>query len=73
MDTSTRLQISYVALAITVAIALAELVAGLAHIGFTGPLSRVVGVMGLLWAPAFYAVAFYRRRLAQEQQRARPE
>jgi hypothetical protein len=68
MDTATRLQISYVALGVTVFVALAELVAALAHVslggGWPAPFIRMAG---LAWAPAFYAVAFYRRRLAQER------
>ena len=68
MDTATRLQISYIALAITVFVALAELVAGLAHVSLgSGWPSAFIRRAGLAWAPAFYAVAFYRRRLAQER------
>ena len=68
MNTATRLQISYVALAIAIIIALAELAASLAHVTLgSGWVSRVVGVGGLLWAPAFYAVAIYRRLLERER------
>ena len=69
MDIKTRLQISYIALGVSVAIALAELAASLAKIsigpGWAAPFIRMAGI---LWAPAFYAVAVYRRALAREQE-----
>ena len=67
MDTKTRLQISYVALAVSVIVALAELGAALAHVSFgSGWPAQIIRMAGLLWAPAFYAVAFYRRQLERE-------
>ena len=71
METSSRLRISYIALGVSGAIAAAELVAALAHVSFgVGWTAQALRMAGLGWAPAFYAVAFYRRRLAQEQEQA---
>lgn len=67
MDTKTRLQISYVALVVAVVVALLELGAALAHISIgSGWPAQFIRMAGLLWAPAFYAVAFYRRQLDRE-------
>ncbi len=67
MDTKTRLKISYVALVVAVIVALAELAAALAHVSFgSGWPAQFLRMAGLVWAPAFYAVAFYRRQLERE-------
>ncbi len=68
MNTATRLRISYVALGVAIVVALAELVAALAHVSFgSGWTAQALRMAGLLWAPAFYAVAIYRRQLERER------
>jgi len=68
MNTATRLQASYVALGVAIVVALVELAASLAHVSFgSGWPAQVLRMAGLLWAPAFYAVAFYRRQLERER------
>jgi hypothetical protein len=67
MDTKTRLQISYVALGVSLFIAAVMVATSLAHIVFAGWAGQVLRIAALLWAPAFYAVAFYRRQLARER------
>jgi hypothetical protein len=68
MTTATRLQISYVALGVAILIALAELVATMAHVSLgSGWMALALRMAGILWAPAFYAVAVYRRQLERER------
>jgi hypothetical protein len=67
MNTKTRLQISYVALGVSLVVATVLMAAHFAHIAFVGWGGQVLTVASLLWAPAFYAVAFYRRQLARER------
>ena len=68
MSTATRLQISYIALGLAILIALAEIVAALAHVSLgSGWTAQALRMAGLLWAPAFYAVAVYRRALERER------